>query len=131
MTLQRCAAAVLGAAVAVAASLPATPSLAAAGNPEAGQKAFATRCAACHSAQAGQNKVGPSLAGIVGSKAGTVPDYSFSPAMKSANITWDDASLDKFLANPSGVVHGTKMFVSLPNGSDRANVIAYLNTLKK
>ena len=46
-------------------------------------------------------------------------------------MTWDDADLDKFLANPVGVIHGTKMFVNLPNETDRQNVIVYLNTLKK
>jgi cytochrome c len=50
--------------------------------------------------------------------------------MKSANITWDDATLDKFLASPNGFVHGTKMFISVPSGTDRQNVIAYLDTLK-
>jgi cytochrome c len=79
----------------------------------------------------GENKVGPSLAGIVGSKSGTVPGFNFSTGMKNADITWDDAELDKFLANPSGDVHGTKMFVNLPSESDRQNVIAYLQTLKK
>ena len=51
--------------------------------------------------------------------------------MKDANVTWNDANLDKFLANPPGFVHGTKMFVNLPNETDRQNVIAYLRTLKK
>jgi cytochrome c len=103
----------------------------AAGDPVAGQKVFATHCATCHAAEPGQNKIGPSLAGIVGSKAGTVPGFNFSPAMKNADITWDDAELDKFLANPAGDVHGTRMFVNLPSESDRQNVIAYLHTLKK
>jgi len=103
----------------------------AAGDPVAGQKTFATHCAACHATEAGQNKIGPSLAGIVGSKAGTVPGFNFSPAMKNTDITWDDTELDKFLANPTGDVHGTKMFVNLPSESDRQNVIAYLHTLKK
>jgi cytochrome c len=70
------------------------------------------------------------LAGVVGRKSGTVAGYSYSPAMKSANITWDDAALDKFLANPAGDVHGTKMFISVPSSTDRQNVIAYLGTLK-
>ena len=74
---------------------------------------------------------GPSLSAIVGSKAGAVPGFNFSPAMKNANVTWDDASLDKFLANPSGFVHGTRMFANLPASKDRDDVIAYLNTLKK
>src|SRR5712691_6263039 len=103
----------------------------AAGDPVAGQRVFATHCATCHATEAGQNKIGPSLAGIVGSKSGTVPGFDFSPAMKNADITWDDANLDKYLANPTGVVHGTKMFVNLPSEADRQNVIAYLNTLKK
>jgi cytochrome c len=103
----------------------------AAGDPVAGQSVFAAHCAICHATEAGQNKIGPSLAGIVGSKNGTVPGYDFSPAMKNADITWDDANLDKYLANPTGTVHGTKMFVNLPNQADRQNVIAYLNTLKK
>ncbi len=103
----------------------------AAGDPGAGQKVFASHCATCHATEAGQNKIGPSLAGIVGSKSGTVPGFNFSPAMKNADITWDDAELDKFLANPAGDVHGTRMFVNLPSESDRQNVIAYLETLKK
>ena len=103
----------------------------AAGDPAAGEKVFATHCAACHATTPGENKFGPSLAGIVGSKSGTVPGLDFSAAMKEANITWDEANLDKYLANPTGFVHGTKMFVNLPNEADRQNVIAYLNTLKK
>jgi cytochrome c len=103
----------------------------AAGDPTAGEKVFASHCAVCHAAAPGENKIGPSLAGIAGSKSGTVPGFDFSGAMKDANVTWDDANLDKFLANPTGFVHGTKMFVNLPNETDRQNVIAYLNTLKK
>jgi cytochrome c2 len=103
----------------------------AAGDLAAGEKVFATHCAVCHATAPGENKIGPTLAGIVGSKSGTVPGFDFSPAMKNANVTWDDANLDKFLANPTGFVHGTKMFVNLPNETDRQNVIAYLDTLKK
>lgn len=102
----------------------------AAGNAAAGQKLFATKCAGCHSTTADENKIGPSLAGVVGRKSGTVPGYSYSPAMKNANITWDDATLDKFLANPTGVVHGTKMFFADPSGTDRKNIISYVDTLK-
>ncbi len=101
----------------------------AAGDPAAGQHVFA-RCAACHSTTPGENKIGPSLADVVGRKSGTVAGYSYSPAMKGANITWDDAALDKFLTSPAGFVHGTKMFLSIPNSTDRQNVIAYLDTLK-
>jgi len=103
----------------------------AAGDPSAGQTVFASHCAVCHSTQAGVNKIAPSLAGIVGSKSGTVAGFDFSPAMKDANITWDDANLDKYLANPTGFIHGTRMLINLPSNTDRQNVIAYLNTLKK
>jgi hypothetical protein len=72
-------------------------------------------CAVCHATAPGENKIGPSLAGIVGSKSGTVPAFNFSAAMKDANVTWDDVDLDKFLANPVGFIHGTKMFVNLPS----------------
>jgi cytochrome c len=101
----------------------------AAGDSAAGAHVFA-RCASCHSTTPGENKIGPSLAGVVGRKSGAEPGYSYSPAMKNANITWDDAALDKFLEGPSAFVHGTKMFINLPSGSDRQNVIAYLDTLK-
>jgi cytochrome c len=101
----------------------------AAGDATAGQQVFA-RCAACHSAKPGENKIGPSLAGVVGRRSGTEAGYNYSPALKAANITWDDHSLDQFLANPTSDVHGTKMFISVPNATDRENVIAYLQTLK-
>ena len=110
--------------------LTSSPALAA-GDSTAGEKVFASHCAACHATTPGENKIGPSLAGIVGSKSGTVTGFNFSPAMKDANVTWDDADLDKFLANPAGFIHGTRMFVNLPSETDRQNVITYLNTLKK
>ena len=116
---------------AVLLALPPSVSAAeAAGDAKAGQAVF-NRCAACHSTEPGVNKIGPSLAGIVGSKSGAVPGFHFSNGMKNADITWDDASLDKFLQNPNNVVHGTSMFFSLPNATDRQNVIAYLQTLKR
>ena len=76
---------------------------------------------ACHTTQPGKNEVGPSLAGIVGSKSASVPEYDFSPAVKDANITWDDANLEKFLTDPPGFIHGTRMFINLPSETDRQN----------
>ena len=102
----------------------------AAGDADAGKQVFATTCTVCHATEPGVNKLGPSLAGIVGSKSGAVPGYDFSAALKAANITWDEKTLDQFLQNPVGDVHGTKMFVNLPSSDDRQNVIAYLKTLK-
>ncbi len=109
--------------------LAASPALAA-GDAAAGKEIFTTTCGVCHSAQPGVNMVGPSLAGIVGSKSGAVPNYSFSPALKAADITWDEQTLDKFLANPMADVRGTKMPISVANPEERQNVIAYLETLK-
>jgi cytochrome c len=100
----------------------------AAGDAGAGEKVF-SRCAACHATAAGANKIGPSLAGVVGRKAGAVPGFKYSPALANANITWDETSLDKFLQNPTGLVHGTQMFTNVPNADDRQNVIAYLESL--
>ena len=115
--------------LAIAALIMSASASLAAGDPAAGQHVFA-ECAACHSTKPGENKIGPSLAGVVGRKSGAVDGYSYSPAMKSANITWDDATLDKFLAGPASFVHGTKMFINVPSSADRQNVIAYLDTLK-
>jgi cytochrome c len=102
----------------------------AAGDVVAGKQVFATTCGACHSTEPGANKIGPSLARIFGSKSGAVPGYDFSAALKAANITWDETALDKFLQNPAADVHGTTMFISVPNAENRENIIAYLKTLK-
>jgi cytochrome c len=114
---------------AVCALLAGSSAARAAGDEAAGQQVFA-RCAACHSTKPGENKIGPSLAGVVGRKSGTEAGYNYSPALKAANITWDEHTLDEFLANPTSDVHGTKMFISVPNATDRQNVIAYLQSLK-
>ena len=119
--------AMLGAAIGCAAGAGTAE---AAGDVQAGQSVFG-RCAACHSTSPGVNKIGPSLAGIVGSQSGAVPGFHFSMAMKNANVTWNDGLLDRFLQNPNGLVHGTTMFFNLPSATDRQNVIAYLDTLKR
>jgi cytochrome c len=120
----------LAVAAAMCASMAAIQSKAeAAGDAAAGEHVFA-RCAVCHSTTPGQNKIGPSLAGVFGRKSGSEPAYNYSPGLKSAGITWDEQELDKYLANPAADVHGTKMLISVPNAEDRQNVIAYLKTLK-
>jgi cytochrome c len=102
----------------------------AAGDRAAGQQFFAGHCSPCHATEPGVNKIGPSLAGVFGQKSGSVPNYNYSPALKAANITWDEAALDKWLQNPTNDVHGTKMVIGVPDAADRQNVIAYLETLK-
>jgi cytochrome c2 len=101
----------------------------AAGNAAAGQHDFSL-CARCHSSAPGVNMRGPSLAGVVGRKSGVVVGYSYSAAMAAANLTWDDAKLDKFLTGPRSFVPGTRMSVSVASGAERQDIIAYLNTLK-
>jgi cytochrome c len=98
----------------------------AAGDPVKGKTVF-VRCAACHTVEHGKNKLGPSLANIIGQKAGDVPGFKFSPAMKNSTIRWTPQTLDKFLANPRAFLPGNRMlFIGVPNATDRANVIAYL-----
>jgi cytochrome c len=119
---------VLAAAAFIVSSLGASaPSQAqAAGDAAKGKKVFA-KCMACHTTEAGKNKVGPSLHGIIGRKSGSIEGFSYSDAMKNANLTWDEATLDKYLTNPKAEVPGNKMaFPGLPKPEDRANVIAFL-----
>ena len=98
----------------------------AAGDPVKGKTVFA-RCAICHTVEPGKNKLGPTLANIVGSKAGDVPGFIFSPAMKASKVVWTRDALDKYLTNPRTFLPGNRMiFAGLPKPDDRANVIAYL-----
>ena len=99
------------------------------GDAEKGKTVF-KKCLACHDVVPGKVKVGPSLNGIVGRKAGTVEGFKYSPAMVAYGVTWDESTLDTYLTKPKSVVPGTKMvFVGLPKDADRADVIAYLKTL--
>ncbi len=123
---------VLMAAAAVAAGTLMVPANAqnAAGDAARGRTVFA-RCAACHAVTPGTNRLGPSLAGVVGRKAGTVPGFTYSSAMKNSKTVWNARSLDGFLTKPATTIPGTKMaFAGLPDPADRANVIAYLNTVR-
>lgn len=89
------------------------------------------QCKSCHSVEKGKNLIGPSLAGIVGTKAGDVPGFTFSPALKASGLTWDDATLDKWLESPMKLVPGTRMtFAGMSDAAKRKEVIAYLKTLK-
>jgi len=89
------------------------------------------QCSVCHSDKEGENRVGPSLAGVVGRKAGEAPGFNYSKAMKDSGMTWNHDSLEKYLENPQGVVKGTRMaFPGVKNDKDRDDVIAYLESLK-
>ncbi len=112
-----------------AAILVATPALAA--DPEAGAKIVKTQCGACHATAAGKNLVGPSLHGIVGRPSGSVAGFRYSAANQAAKLTWDEATLNTYLTSPKALVPGTTMtFAGLKSETQRADVIAYLATLK-
>ncbi|MFZ5705821.1 MAG: c-type cytochrome [Pseudomonadota bacterium] len=98
------------------------------GDATKGEAAFVA-CKTCHDPV--QNKIGPHLAGVVGRKAGSVADYTYSAANKNSGITWSPDKLFQYLQAPQRVVPGTKMaFSGIPDAQKRADVIAYLATLK-
>jgi cytochrome c len=89
-----------------------------------GEEIYA-RCAACHALQ--YDRVGPRHCGLVGRRAGSVPDFDYSPAMKQSGIVWTAKTLDRFLAAPLKVVPGTTMtYAGVPDAKERADLIAYL-----
>lgn len=100
------------------------------GNAAAGKLLF-TQCRACHVTDAGVNKIGPSLNGIIGAKAGSVAGFNYSPANASSGIIWTKEKLFQFLEKPQRVIPKTKMiFAGLPDAQKRADLIAYLENPK-
>ena len=95
-------------------------------------KAVFSRCAICHTAtRDGPNGVGPNLYGVVGRKAGTRVGFSYSNAMKNSGIAWTPDKLDAYIAHPAKVVPGNRMaFAGIPDAGERADLVAYLETLK-
>jgi cytochrome c len=90
------------------------------------------QCRACHSLNAGQNGIGPSLHGLFGRKAGTAPDFPYSPFMKRSGITWDEAALKSYLPDPQAKVPGTKMtFAGIKDPQQLDDLIAYLKQATK
>lgn len=102
----------------------------AAGNPAKGRRVFATQCIACHTTTAENRITGPALLGVMGRPAGTLDGFAFSEALKKSGLTWDAATMDKYLAAPTTVVPGTTMTMPLTSAPARADLIAFLNTLK-
>lgn len=105
---------------------------AAAGDSKNGGMLFMENCAVCHSFARGEpNKIGPNLFGVVGRPSATAAGYMYSPAMMNAKLTWDQKTLNEYLAGPQKKVPGTKMgFPGFSDPSEEADVIAYLATLK-
>ena len=117
-------------AIVLAALVCATPAFGADAN--AGKNYFHQQCALCHSAQPGDNggAQGPNLNGVAGRHAASDPQFGYTKAMQAANLTWDAATLDRFLKSPTTVVPGSAMVIAIPKDDDRANVIAYFQAVK-
>ena len=97
----------------------------------AGQRQFAGRCAACHSATPGAKPgMGPNLARLMGQKSGTRAGFSETSAIRQAAIVWTSASLDAFLAAPIRRVPGSRMVTAVPDRIVRANIVAYFASIK-
>src|SRR5262247_1049121 len=111
------------AALCAMASLVSSPSAVppAAAEPTSEQQAFNNACRTCHVTREGDNRLGPNLHKVMGRKAGSLPNYGYSSAMKEADFVWDEAKLDRFIASPDEVVPGNKMkpYSGLTNKEDR------------
>ncbi|TPE63736.1 cytochrome c family protein [Sandaracinobacter neustonicus] len=96
------------------------------GDAAAGKTVF-IQCQACHSLKPGENRVGPSLHGVIGATAGHVVDFRYSDANKGSGIVWTEDKLFDYLKNPRAMVPGTTMaFAGIQDPQKRANLIAYL-----
>ena len=95
---------------------------------DTGQLKFNNSCRTCHTIKEGDNRLGPNLHKIVGRKAGSAEGFSYSPALKDSGLVWDEATLDKFIANPEQVVPGNNMkpFQGISSAEERKAIIAYL-----
>ncbi len=101
----------------------------AAGDPAKGEQVY-RRCQGCHSID--RNRIGPMHKGLFGRKAGSLPGYDYSEAMRSSGIVWSEETLDRFLQGPRRMVPGTKMtFAGVANAKDRADLIAFLKQATK
>jgi cytochrome c len=98
-----------------------------AGDPVHGKTVYQA-CMGCHSLD--EDDVGPRHRGVLGRVAGSVPGYSYSAALKGSHIVWSAETLDRWLTNPQGLVPGARMFFSMSDPQDRADVIAYLGEQK-
>src|SRR5256886_8082337 len=99
-------------------------------NTELGQLTFNNACRTCHTTKEGDNRLGPNLHNIIGRKAGSLPNYGYSSAMKGADFVWDKEVLDRFIAKPDEVVPGNNMrpYGGLTSAEDRAKVIVFLES---
>lgn len=118
-------------ALAVGLALALMAPLAKAADGTQGGSVFEEECSDCHSIKAGKNKKGPSLFALVGRPAGSIADYSYSDALKASGLTWNKDKLDQYLQAPKKLVPGGKMkYDGLPNSQSRAELIAFLDSLR-
>jgi cytochrome c len=95
---------------------------------ERGRILFERRCTGCHAIDA--NREGPHLRGVFGRKAGSVPDFTYSPALKQSGVTWQVDSLNKWLIDPDAMIPENNMDFSVAKEKDRADLIAFLKQLQ-
>lgn len=116
-------------AMAAVAVMAATSARSAGGDPTRGRLVYA-QCQICH--QIDRNGIGPKHRGLFGRRAGSLPDYDYSMALKNSGIVWNGQTLDQWLQGPAKMVPGTKMvFAGLADAQERADVIAYLKAATK
>lgn len=98
-----------------------------------GKATFGVMCSVCHSTvPTGGPTLAPNLLGVVGRKAGSQPEFAqYTPAIKASGITWSVKTLNKFLVNPNATIPGTAMPMLIPDDKTRADVVAYLATLRE
>ena len=96
-------------------------------DPGRGRDAFEKRCTGCH--ELDKAKIGPPLRGVYGRNAGKDPQFAYSDAVKAATVTWDESTLDRWLADTESVIPDNDMTFRLSDQADRANIIAYLKQL--
>jgi len=100
-----------------------------AGDASKGKDLF-KECATCHSTQAGENLIGPSLSGIFNRTSGSALGFRYSAALRKANIKWDETNLNSFIANPQEFLPANRMpYSGMAGASDRQDLIDYLKTL--
>lgn len=101
------------------------------GDATIGQQQYDKACGNCHKLQPGNNQKAPQLLRIYGSKSALLTDYSYSEALKNANLTWTSDNLNNYIANPKQMIAGTKMKSDpVTDPVERQNIIAYLATLR-
>ena len=99
------------------------------GDAARGKAVFEKRCVGCHALEA--DREGPRLAGVFGRKAGSVPGFGYSTSLKNSGLTWDDATLEKWLTDPDIMVPGNDMSVAVPKAQERKDLVAFLKSLGK